>query len=110
MTNKDKIKLTEEQCAYFKEALEQNCFNIGALAIKVLEGRDVSDKVKKEYLTRILNGKRTISSVELAKLEVFATAHIVPDIYFKALKRVEEHYIAGLNLFPELLGEEVCTE
>ena len=52
-----KIKLNKQQCKSYKEALLLRNFNLGYIGIKILCDRKCSDENKKEYFTRILNGK-----------------------------------------------------
>jgi hypothetical protein len=110
MRGKDRIKLTKEECTYYKEELQKRCFDTSSIALKVLADRNTSDKLKKDYFARILNGKGTLTAEELVKLKLIATCKIIDESYFIRLQTIQEHYIAGLKLFTEPVEDEVCTE
>lgn len=97
-----KIKLNKQQCKSYKEALLLRNFNLGYIGIKILCDRKCSDENKKEYFTRILNGKTPLTAEELQRLEFFATCSIIDREEYRRLKIIEDYYEKGKQLFVDL--------
>lgn len=102
MPKRLKIKLTKEQCEYYKKTLLFKNFNLGLIGIKVLLDRNCSNENKKEYFIRILNGKRPLTAEELQRLEFYATCEIISSDEYERLKIIKDYYEQGRNLFDDL--------
>lgn len=109
MLKKLKIKLTKEQCEYYKKTLLSKNFNLSLIGIKVLWDRNCSNENKKEYFTRILNGKTPLTAEELQRLEFYTTCEIISNNEYRKLKIIENYYEQGRNLFADLKElKELC--